>query len=405
MKILHTADWHLGQKFLFYDREAEHLYALNWLLELIEKEKIDALIVAGDIFDIGNPPNYARKLYYQFLTKLQNTACRHVIITGGNHDSPAMLNAPRELLEALNVHVIGAATDDLEDEIVLLKNTKNEIETVVAAVPFLRDRDLRTSLSGESSMERVARIKEGIYQHYAKIGEIASKYENLNVPIIATGHLYAKGAESSAKQDNIYIGNMDNIEAEQFPELFDYVALGHLHRNQIVGGMRHIRYSGSIIPLSFSEIQDKKAVNIIQFKERKIANFEAVPILSFRELVTLKGSFEAVQKKLDNLALKFTENEFPAWVEVIIETEKLIPNLDSLLNDYTKEMNLELLKIRTNRQFYTLDNQTEQLNLDDLEPVDVFKKKCESYGSPPDEMEEMLSTFNELQNWMTENNE
>ena len=134
MKILHTADWHLGQKFLFYDREAEHRYALNWLLELIEKEKIDTLIVAGDIFDIGNPPNYARKLYYQFLTKLQNTPCRHVIITGGNHDSPAMLNAPKDLLEALNVHVVGAATDDLEDEIVLLKNAKNEIETVVAAV-------------------------------------------------------------------------------------------------------------------------------------------------------------------------------------------------------------------------------------------------------------------------------
>ena len=402
MKILHTADWHLGQKFLFYDRESEHQQALNWLLELIEKEKIDTLIVAGDIFDIGNPPNYARRMYYRFLTKLQNTSCQHAIITGGNHDSPAMLNAPKDLLEALNVHVVGSATSLLEDEIVLLKNSEDEIQAVVAAVPFLRDRDLRTSLSGESSLERVARIKEGIYNHYAQVGEIVTKFKDLNVPILTMGHLYAKGAESSSNQDNIYIGNMDNIEAEQFPEVFDYVALGHLHRNQIVGGLKHVRYSGSIIPLSFSEIQDKKAVNILHFKNEKLENIEVVSVPTFRKLVTLKGTYEAVQKKLDKLALSLSENKLPAWVEVIIETEKLIPNLDNLLNDYTKEMNLELLKIRTNRQFYSLDNQTEQLNLDDLDPIDVFKKKCESFGSPPDEMDEMLATFNELQNWMAE---
>ncbi len=402
MKILHTADWHLGQKFLFYDRELEHQLALDWLLDLITKEKIEVLIIAGDIFDIGNPPNYARRLYYRFLTKLQNTNCRHAIITGGNHDSPAMLNAPKDLLEALNVHVVGAATSDLEDEIVILKNPNNEIEAVIAAVPFLRDRDLRTSFSGESSTERITRIKEGIYQHYAHSAEIATKYKSLDVPIITTGHLYAKGALSSDKQDNIYIGNMENIEAEQFPDLFDYVALGHLHRAQIVGGMKHIRYSGSIIPLSFSEIQDKKSVSLIEFKNRKIGKIEVVPIPLFRELVTVKGSYEAVQKKLDKLAIQFSKTELPAWVEVIIETEKLIPNLDNLLNDYVKDMNLELLKIRTNRQLFSLDNQTEQLSLNDLDPIDVFKKKCESFGSPPDEMEELLATFNELENWMSE---
>jgi len=106
MKILHTSDWHLGQKFLSKDRIDEHQSALDWLRQTIIEQEIDVLLVSGDIFDIGNPPSYARHLYYRFLTSLQGTYCRHVVITGGNHDSPSMLNAPKELLEILNVYVV-----------------------------------------------------------------------------------------------------------------------------------------------------------------------------------------------------------------------------------------------------------------------------------------------------------
>ncbi|NRA49197.1 MAG: exonuclease subunit SbcD, partial [Phaeodactylibacter sp.] len=256
MKIIHTSDWHLGQKLLHNDREQEHRLALQWLLETIRKEKADGLIVAGDIFDIGNPPNYARSLYYQFLRNLLNTECRHVVITGGNHDSPAMLNAPRELLQALNVHVIGAAGEGPEDEVVVWKSPEDEIEAVIAAVPFLRDRDLRYSVAGETGLERVAQIKTGIRKHYDRVADhIAGHYDIASVPVICTGHLYASGASASGKQDNIYIGNTENIDAQHFPDLFDYVALGHIHRAQKVGGLEHVRYSGSLIPLSFSETQ------------------------------------------------------------------------------------------------------------------------------------------------------
>ena len=151
MKILHTSDWHLGQRFLFNDREQEHQRALDWLADTIRTQEVDALIVAGDIFDINNPPNYARTMYYRFLTSLLGTSCRHIIITGGNHDSPSMLNAPRELLRLLNIHVVGAVGDALEEELVELKDSEGELELVVAAVPFLRDRDLRFSQAGEGS--------------------------------------------------------------------------------------------------------------------------------------------------------------------------------------------------------------------------------------------------------------
>ncbi|MEL7220922.1 MAG: exonuclease subunit SbcD, partial [Bacteroidota bacterium] len=107
MKVLHTSDWHLGQKLLQLDRQEEFALALDWLLEVIIAEQIDVLLVSGDIFDIGNPPNQSRELYYNFLRRLLNSECRHVVITGGNHDSPAMLNAPRELLAAFNIHIVG----------------------------------------------------------------------------------------------------------------------------------------------------------------------------------------------------------------------------------------------------------------------------------------------------------
>ena len=283
MKIIHTSDWHLGQKLLHNDREQEHRLALQWLLETIRKEKADGLIVAGDIFDIGNPPNYARSLYYQFLRNLLNTECRHVVITGGNHDSPAMLNAPRELLQALNVHVIGAAGEGPEDEVVVWKSPEDEIDVIIAAVPFLRDRDLRYSVAGETGLERVAQIKTGIRKHYDRVADhIAGHYDIASVPVICTGHLYASGASASGKQDNIYIGNTENIDAQHFPDLFDYVALGHIHRAQKVGGLEHVRYSGSLIPLSFSETQDEKGVYVLEWEGKKLETVRKVGVPTFR---------------------------------------------------------------------------------------------------------------------------
>ena len=401
MKILHTSDWHLGQKFLHQDRQQEHQQALDWLGQTIVDENIDLLVVAGDIFDIGNPPNYARRMYYQFLTSLLGTCCRHIVITGGNHDSPSMLDAPKELLQSLNVHIVGAATDQIADEVIELKNEAGLIECVVAAVPFLRDRDLRTSVSGESSKERIDRIKEGIYKHYQEVARVVQKHADANIPIIATGHLFAKGATASDKQDNIYIGNMDNIEAEQFPNEFHYIALGHIHKAQVVGRLNHVRYCGSIIPLSFSEVEDKKVVKIIQFEGTQMSEgVKKIPLPIFRILRTLKGSYEDIQKKLEQENKKIDPNGLKAWIEVIIDTDQMIPNLAQQLKAFVKDMHLDLLKIRTNRKHFALEAQTEVINLDDLDPIDVFKKKCESYGSPPEEMEELVASFNELQNWM-----
>jgi DNA repair protein SbcD/Mre11 len=402
MKIIHTSDWHLGQKFLHNEREEEHQLALDWLLDLIQQEQADGLLVAGDIFDTGNPPNYARRLYYRFLRKLLRTSCRHIVITGGNHDSPAMLNAPSELLQALNVHVIGAAGQKAAREVIEWRSEAGELEAVIAAVPFLRDRDLRYSVAGETGIDRSERIRLGIQQHYKQLADyIQNNYQAEQIPIVAMGHLYATGARASAKQDNIYIGNIENIDAEQFPALYDYVALGHIHRAQIVGQQERVRYSGSLIPLSFSETQDDKSVYLLEFEGKALQSTQPLAVPTFRRLKTITGSLEEVKASLDRFAAKEREGLTP-WVEVQVDLDRLVPQLSQLLQEHTTEMNLELLKIRARYPKRHQRHEEQAPDLDSLDTEEVFRMKCESYGSPPEDMDQLVDTFRELQTWRDE---
>ncbi len=402
MRFLHTSDWHLGQKFIYHDRRAEHQQALEWLLETIRMQKIDCLLVSGDIFDIGNPPNYARKLYYQFLRQVAETGCRHVVITAGNHDSPAMLDAPKELLQLFNMHIVSRANvEDVTQELIELKDAKGKLEAVIAAVPFLRDQDVRKSVSGETGLERVHAIRRAIRTHYAAVGEAMEVYAKKSVPLIAMGHLFVKDALVSAKHDNIYIGDTANIEASEFPEVFDYVALGHIHRPQALDEAGRVQYSGSIIPLSFSETKDEKVVKILDFKKRKF-KLESIAIPTFRRLKTVKKTnLEEVKARLQTLAEDYKEG-LPVWVEVVLESDKAVPDLDIQLSEWTVDMNLEILKIRTTHQYQSLDAALENLSLQDLEPIEVFQKKLNQTNLSDSERSDLVDTFKELQAWMGE---
>jgi len=404
MRILHTSDWHLGQKFLHNDRETEHRLALDWLQRCIETNKVDALIVAGDIFDVGNPPNYALQLYYRFLTGLLGTSCRNIVITGGNHDSPSTLDAPRELLQALNIQVMGATPENPEDALIELKDEQGRLLAVVAAVPFLRDRDLRQGGNAESGFDRVARVREGIVRHFQQLATCAEPYRQYKIPILATGHLYAFGAASSEKQDNIYLGDVANIEARQFPAIFDYVALGHIHRAQAVGDAAHIRYSGSLLPLSFSEVKDDKSVSLLDFEGQKLTDIQQIPVPVFRRLKTIQGDLEGVKDSLQRFAER-PHGSLTPWVEVMIETGEYVPQMDMQLRDFAAGMDLELLKIRVNRTGGSQDSDPEAMNisLEDLEITDVFKKRCEQFNIPEAESSALMETFLELRQWMQEN--
>jgi len=406
MKIIHTSDWHLGQKLLHRDRAEEHQLALDWLRDLIREEEADALLVAGDIFDIGNPPNYARRMYYDFLISLEGTTCRHIVITGGNHDSPSMLEAPAELLARLNVHVRGAARDDLAEELIPLHNEAGDLEAVVAAVPFLRDRDLRTSVAGETGLQRIERIREGLRQHYRQVGELAKEqYGKTGVPLIAMGHLYASGADVSGKQDNIYIGDKENIMVQHFPDCFDYVALGHIHRQQAIGGVKHIRYSGSLIPLSFSETKDDKGALVLAFSNRELVSVTPRLLPVFRRLKTIQGTLPDVEKAIERFVARGGRGLEP-WLEILVEGDDVPPRLDLYIQELVEEMPLEVLKIRLIRDRGKQGGASEAPpELEDLAVEEVFARRCAVAGLREADQKVMQDTFRELMNWQQEQDE
>ena len=396
MKILHTSDWHLGQKFLNHNRHQESEIALDVIYQTIIKESVDVLIIAGDIFDTMNPPNEARTLYYNFLTKLIPTSCRHIIVIGGNHDSPTMLNAPKELLKTLNVHVIGCATENIEKEIIELYDEKKNLEAVIAAVPFLRDSDIRKSVAGELFEDREKRTRAGIKNHYHHLAAAMEHYTDFGVPLIATGHLFASKAEDN-KESKIYIGCLDNIGIEDFPTLFDYVALGHIHKAQRVYYENKIRYSGSIIPLGFKEIEDVKSIYILDFNGRTFEK-KTIELPISRRLVSIRGTYETVQLELNTL--ESNPDSLTTWVEIVVKTDKMIPNLIDDLKAIVENKNIEILNYRLENLTKRTEKSVLPQDLKSMSELEVFEKKCDSLNFEPNEKAELVETFKELINIM-----
>ncbi|MDW7659663.1 MAG: exonuclease subunit SbcD, partial [Bacillota bacterium] len=273
MKVLHTSDWHLGRTLYGRRRTDEQEAFLNWLADQLELNQIDTLLIAGDIFDTVTPGNKSQELYYRFLCRAARSCCRHVVVTAGNHDSPSFLDAPSTLLRVLNVHVIGTPSGKPEDEVITLFDQQGSAEAVVCAVPYLRDRDIRSVEAGESVDDKNTRLIRGIRDHYEAVCTVAEKQRSLHgaVPVIAMGHLFAAGGrtvEGDGVRD-LYVGSLAHFPANQFPSGIDYLALGHLHAAQTVGQNTCYRYSGSPLPMGFGEANQQKQVMIIAFTGRE----------------------------------------------------------------------------------------------------------------------------------------
>lgn len=396
-KIIHTADWHLGQTFKQKSRIEEHLLFVNWLLKTIENEKVQAVIIAGDIFDVANPSIEAMDLYHQFLLnafKLNIT----VIVIGGNHDSAARLNTTGSLLKLLNVHVVGGDVNAL-GQIIPLQNKDEQIEAVVVAVPYLRDGDLRKIAEAESIKDAKLEFTQSVKHHYdSLLNEALSLYKN--VPIIGTAHLYISGSlvSDNTKENMHAIGTLGQIPSYHFANGYNYLAMGHIHKPQVIKHPENVilKYAGSPIPLSFSERNDEKEITILTIENGKLTH-ESLPVPTQRNLKRFKGNAHELMAEIGNYQ---TLSNLTTWAELIITERVNFIEFNKKIDELAAQNNIEILekildvpKISSSNIRQNFNAGTHNNPLDDI--VQIFTIKCEKAGLNEENIKELMPLFEE----------
>lgn len=395
MRILHTSDWHLGQAWNGRSRKREFQAFLDWLLNELETRNVDVLIVAGDIFDTSTPSPDAQSMYFDFLTRVAAQR-RQTVIVAGNHDSPSLLDAPKGLLRALHVHVIGVAAEP-EKELVLIRDGERP-KLIVAAVPFLRDRDIRRAVEGASLAETDNRTVAGIRLHYQNVCRAAEglreqcreQYPEQDIPLVVTGHLFTSGIESTGEIREIHVGTLGQLGSDIFPDGIDYLALGHIHRPCRVAGKEFFRYSGSPIPMSFGEADHEKVVVQVDFDGRT-PNIETISVPRFCNIRRMEGDLETILKQLHELQSD-AETDRDSFVEVIYTGLEPVHDLVKQVEAAVTQENIEIIRIHNGRETATpkIRAEIDGEKLEDMKPIDVFERLLKEHEKTGTEYEPSL---------------
>lgn len=376
MRLLHTSDWHLGQHFMGKSRQAEHQAFMAWLIEQVRAQGVDAVIIAGDVFDTGAPPSYARELYNGFIVALRETGAELVVL-GGNHDSVAMLGESRSLLAHLNTRVIPGVGAALEEQVLVLRKQDGRPGAVLCAIPFIRPRDVLHSSAGQSAQDKQASLQAAIHGHYQALYALAEvRRDELGggLPIIASGHLTTVGASASESVREIYVGALEAFPTNAFPPAA-YIALGHIHKPQKVGGLEHIRYCGSPIPLSFDEAKQQKEVLLVELDERGLVGITPLTVPRVQPLLALSGALAELQLAIGDAARQGTQ-QCPVWLEIQVSGDDYLSDLQPRIAALCEGLPVEVLRIRRARGTVTASLQAAaRETLDELSPEQVFAQR------------------------------
>ena len=385
IRILHTADWHLGQTFFGYDRTGEHEVFLNWLAEEIRQKEIDALIIAGDVFDVSNPSAASQSMYYQFIYRVTaENPYLQIVIVAGNHDSAARLEAPLPLLQAMRTEVRGVVRKleggeiDYDHLTVELKNRQGEVELLCMAVPFLRQGDY-PAVQTEGNP-----YAEGVRELYAQLLQRLWKRRTENQAILAIGHLQATGSEIAEKDysERTVIGGLECVSPEAFSEQIAYTALGHIHKAQRVSGRENMRYAGSPIPMSFAEKHYHHGVMMVTFDGGCAVDIERLECPKLIPLVSVPNgepvSPEAILKALKELPE--TEAVAP-YLEVKVLLEEPEPMLRQEIEEALADKNYRLARIvstyRTDIGNTVKENENWKRGLQEMSPLQIAQSAFE----------------------------
>ncbi len=425
MRFLHTSDWHLGQNLHQFDRHYEHQTFLDWLLTTLVDEAVDALLIAGDVFDTTNPSSQAQNLLYRFLAEAkQRLPSLQVVITAGNHDSPARLEAPIPLLSPFAVHVVGQvrwhknedhenAETQLADLVIPLRDHSGEIAAWCIAIPFLRPADVAALSTLNTNSDNAAdAYQQGVAALYAAAVAYVETLRTPEQAIIALGHCQVRGGQVSEQSERqLVIGGAEALPSSIFPPALTYIALGHLHLAQRVGGQEHCRYSGSPLPLSFAEIHYPHQVLCVDVVGADIAQIRSLavprPVALWRvpeKPAPLPEVIKALNA-LDTATLAIDQIENPATHPYLLASVKLDqpePTLRAEIEAAIADKPVRLARIETT---YTLNANTSTTtpalsSLDDLQqlaPASFFARLYERRFNS-ELPEELAAAFAELLN-------
>lgn len=401
IRILHTADWHLGQTFFGYDRTQEHEHFLDWLAGVLTKNKIDVLIVAGDVFDVSNPSAASQRMFYRFIHRVTTENPRlQLVVVAGNHDSAARLESPLPLLQEMRTEIKGIVRKqngkiDYEHLLVELKNAAGEVEALCLAVPFLRQGDYPVV---ETEGNPYA---EGVKELYARLLKYALKKRTDGQALVAVGHLLATGSEIAEKDhsERIIIGGLESVSPESFPEQIVYTALGHIHKAQRVSGRENIRYAGSPLPMSFAEKHYHHGVVKVTLDEGwaiEIEKLEYTPLVRLLSIPATEAA--APDEVLDELrGLELPEDEPMPYLEVKVKLSEPEPMLRQQVEEILEGKPVRLARIVS---FYrqaaegSVEEEVLTAGLQEMNPLQIVKATFEN--SYQTEMpEELVNLFQE----------
>lgn len=401
IRILHTADWHLGQTFFGYDRAQEHEHFLDWLAMELCRSKVDVLIIAGDVFDVSNPSAASQRMFYRFLNRVTTeNPLLQIVVVAGNHDSAARLEAPVPLLLEKRTEIKGLVRKtegeiDCDNLIVELKNSDGEVEALCLAVPFLRQGDYPVV---ETQGNPYA---EGVKALYQQLLARALERKQEGQAIVAIGHLQATGAEIAEKDysERTIIGGLECVSPDTFPEQIAYTALGHIHKSQRVSGRDNVRYAGSPIPMSFAEKHYHHGVVMVTVENGQAVEIEKREYTPLVRLLSIPAkeaaSPEDVLKELSELEVPL--NEYHPYLEVKVLLTGPEPMLRQQIEEILSDKPVRLARIVSayrQAEENRLEDEVLAAGLQDMTPLQIVKATFENtyQVEMPDEL---LSLFEE----------
>ncbi|MBQ3218097.1 MAG: exonuclease subunit SbcD [Akkermansia sp.] len=390
MKIIHTSDWHLGDRLLEKSRYEEFRAFLNWLLEQMQKHGSEALLVSGDLFDTRDPGAPALELFNDFLSRADSTGCRHVILTAGNHDGVPVLEAASPLLQRYHAVMVNRLNRETAADCLLpLCGDSGEEELLVCAVPFLRPSEVSRPLTEESLDAGENAYTLGVRDVLSSVAEHAAQWraEHPRKPILCMAHLTVCGAQKTSSVQDIVVGSIDAVGMDAFPEVFDYVALGHIHKGYSPDGAR-LHYSGSPMPMGMDETDYQHHILLLDATEQGVS-VQKIPVPLFvchrKEICRTEEELAALPHKLQELSAH--HGGVPVHLELHYHGAG-VDNLATWAAEHLPEELVPHFKVSMWREgCHVLDN-TELYGDMMPTPEEVFERKLTAYCEAGEELSE-----------------